>query len=162
MISSLPPEEQPEPQPSPRPVVGLAELAVALQGSPAGEGMEIAYSGGRLVLSMPADILFGSGGAALDDEKRQQLGLLAEELLRGPFSTVQIIGHSDDRGSEDASKALSLRRAETIADVFLQKGWQRGLLHVMGRGSSEPIASNETEEGRRQNRRVEIAVLPNI
>lgn len=157
--SSLPEDRTQLP---PRPTGNLNDLETELRRKLAANGVEISRKNGRLTITMPADILFTSGQAVIDTGRQQQLDLLAQELLRGPFATIQITGHTDDSGTAEANQALSQHRAEAVAEAFLAQGWQRGLLHVMGRGASEPVASNETEEGRSRNRRVEIVVLPNF
>ena len=79
-------------------------------------------------------------------------------MNQNPVTTVTIIGHTDSTGSEAINHPLSLRRAEAVRSYLGDRGvaWQR--VNVAGRGEHEPIASNDTEEGKARNRRVEIFV----
>jgi outer membrane protein OmpA-like peptidoglycan-associated protein len=72
-----------------------------------------------------------------------------------------IVGHADSVGRPDYNRDLSERRARAAADAVASQGIARGRLITSGKGEDEPIASNDTEEGRRQNRRVELAIYAN-
>jgi OOP family OmpA-OmpF porin len=71
---------------------------------------------------------------------------------------VVVEGHSDSRGSLEHNRKLSLQRAEAVRDQLVQFGVDRGRIVVVGQGASQPIATNDTREGRAQNRRVVIVV----
>ena len=73
---------------------------------------------------------------------------------------VHIIGHTDSTGSEQYNQSLSERRAAAVTNYLVSQGVSRDRLRTLGRGESEPIASNATREGQRKNRRVEILVKP--
>jgi outer membrane protein OmpA-like peptidoglycan-associated protein len=73
---------------------------------------------------------------------------------------VSVEGHTDSRGTDEYNQALSLRRANSVADYLEDGGIARGRLEVTGFGESKPVASNDTDDGRAQNRRVELQVLP--
>jgi outer membrane protein OmpA-like peptidoglycan-associated protein len=78
-------------------------------------------------------------------------------MRQDPQLTAHIVGYTDDRGPEDANLRLSLQRAEAARDYLVQRhGIGAGRITVEGRGSAEPVASNETAEGRAMNRRAEI------
>lgn len=83
-------------------------------------------------------------------------------LLRQGLETVYVIGHTDSKGSEEYNMALSKRRAQAVADHLMTQDPSRSkFIKVVGRGESEPIASNDTDEGRAMNRRVVIEVVRN-
>jgi len=83
-------------------------------------------------------------------------------LLRQGLETLYVIGHTDSRGSEEYNMGLSKRRAQAVADHLMTQDSSRGqFIKVVGRGESEPIASNDTDEGRALNRRVVIEVVRN-
>jgi outer membrane protein OmpA-like peptidoglycan-associated protein len=83
-------------------------------------------------------------------------------LLRQGLETLYVIGHTDSKGSEEYNMALSKRRAQAVADHLMTQDPSRGkFIKVVGRGESEPIASNDTEAGRQVNRRVVIEVVRN-
>lgn len=83
-------------------------------------------------------------------------------LLRQGLETLYVVGHTDSRGSEEYNMALSKRRAQAVADHLMTQDPSRGqFIKVVGRGESEPVASNDTDEGRAMNRRVVIEVVRN-
>jgi outer membrane protein OmpA-like peptidoglycan-associated protein len=86
---------------------------------------------------------------------------VGQSLLAYPNTTVQVIGHTDSDGDATYNLNLSQRRAQAVADVVLSEGVPYGRVQVIGRGEDQPIASNLTPEGKAQNRRVEIVILPN-
>jgi len=82
-------------------------------------------------------------------------------LLRQGLETLNVVGYTDSRGSEAYNRKLSQRRAQAVADYLVQQDPSRAeFIRVIGRGEADPIASNATEEGRRQNRRVVLEVIP--
>lgn len=82
-------------------------------------------------------------------------------LLRQGLETLNVVGYTDSRGSEAYNRKLSQRRAQAVADYLVQQDPSRAaFIRVIGRGEADPIASNTTEEGRRQNRRVVLEVIP--
>ncbi len=103
---------------------------------------------------------FASGSAQLTFDGKDALNRLSQDLRNKKFSikSIQITGHTDSVGSEQANQILSYNRANTVANYLASRGINRGLIHTQGRGESQPIASNKTKYGRAQNRRVEIAI----
>lgn len=92
----------------------------------------------------------------LDDETEKFLDQLSETLEEDKDLKVRIVGHTDNVGSEKFNQRLSVKRAESIRDFLLKNGVDRERMNADGRGMSTPLVENETEEGRRKNRRVEI------
>jgi OmpA-OmpF porin, OOP family len=96
---------------------------------------------------------------------RETLDEVAAALAGQPALSVQIKGHTDSVGSDSYNRALSQRRADSVRRYLVSKGVRDSSLQATGAGESQPIASNDTEEGRAQNRRVEFVVLndpPNV
>ncbi len=114
----------------------------------------------QLQVVMASDVMFASGSAELQPGARDKLRRFAEVLNRYPRTTVQIIGHTDSRGSEESNDELSRRRARAVADELIGDGVNGTRITTLGRGATLPVASNDTPEGRAQNRRVEINVNP--
>jgi outer membrane protein OmpA-like peptidoglycan-associated protein len=114
----------------------------------------------QLQVAMASDVLFSSGSATLQPGGRDKLRQFASVLNRYPRTTVQIIGHTDSRGTEQSNADLSQRRARAVADELITDGVSAGRLTTLGRGATQPVAPNDTPEGRLQNRRVEINVNP--
>jgi len=121
----------------------------------------ITNTGDRLIVSFPEAILFNTGSFAVRPGLQADMGDLAGSLQRYPNSTVQIVGHTDSDGDAAFNQQLSERRANAVADVLMGQGVPFGRIQTFGRGESQPIASNFTPEGKAQNRRVEIVILPN-
>jgi outer membrane protein OmpA-like peptidoglycan-associated protein len=114
----------------------------------------------RLEVTMASDVLFSSGSANLYPGARDKLRQFAAVLNRYPRTTIQITGHTDSRGSEQSNDQLSLQRARAVADQLTADGVSASRISVRGLGESQPIATNDTPEGRAQNRRVEMTVTP--
>ncbi|RYD94492.1 MAG: OmpA family protein [Sphingobacteriales bacterium] len=104
------------------------------------------------------DILFDKGSATLRSDAEQNLQQIAASIQkRHNAGNVRIYGYTDASGSADANQELSARRAEAVRDWLTSKGSiSAGRLSMQAQGESQPVASNQTESGRQQNRRVEI------
>jgi hypothetical protein len=87
------------------------------------------------------------------------LDQIAETLKASPGTKVTIVGHTDGHGSDEYNMKLSLRRAEAVRDYLVKKGVASNQMMVDGKGKREPIASNDTDEGRAKNRRIEFKVM---
>ncbi len=110
-----------------------------------------------LVVNM-GDVSFDSGKANLRPQARETLAKLSGIVLNYPSLRLTIEGHSDNTGSAAANQALSEQRANTVRDYLINQGLDSGSLSAQGLGIKNPIASNDTIEGRQMNRRVEIIV----
>ena len=124
-------------------------------------GAQVSRVGEGIAVTFPSGILFPFDSAELQTEGRSNLRQLADSLQRNARTEVLIVGHADAVGRPGYNQQLSERRARAAADYLATQGVSRGRLRTAGRGESEPVASNETEEGRRQNRRVELAIYAN-
>ena len=120
----------------------------------------IRNTGDRLIVTLPQDILFATDSANVRSDLRADLGALANNLQSYPQSQVQVIGHTDNVGDAGYNQSLSERRAVAVGNVLISEGVPSGRIQTYGRGESQPLASNLTSEGRAQNRRVEIVILP--
>ncbi|XEV12212.1 OmpA family protein (plasmid) [Vibrio alginolyticus] len=108
----------------------------------------------RTPISLSAESLFGFDSAEI--KNATSLDLLAQQLRDYPDDTIRIIGYTDSSGAETYNMKLSERRAQSVADYLVQQGIDASRLTVIGMGENGPIASNDTAEGRAQNRRVEV------
>lgn len=104
------------------------------------------------------NILFETGSAQLKATSNAELDQLAKELKAKPALNIEISGHTDNVGNEATNKLLSKNRADAVKAYLVEKGIAETRLTTVGHGSAKPIASNDTEEGRKQNRRVEFVV----
>lgn len=109
-------------------------------------------------IAMPAASMFEFDKAELNEDGKAVIDDAIKTV--GPELTdaylVLVVGHTDSSGAERHNEALSLKRAKSVADYLISTGVKANAIRVIGRGSKEPVASNETPEGRIQNRRVDI------
>lgn len=105
------------------------------------------------------NMFFATNQTAILPESEEALKTLYDFLTANPTTRIRIIGHTDSVGKDAANQTLSEGRAAAVKAALIERGIDPARLESEGRGESEPIADNETEEGRAQNRRVEIEVL---
>jgi outer membrane protein OmpA-like peptidoglycan-associated protein len=117
-----------------------------------GEGIKITFASG---------ILFDVGKSAVKPDAQTNLQNLSTILNKYEDTEILVEGHTDATGSEDSNMDLSLRRAQSVSNYLQTQQVMPTRLHIQGYGETQPIASNETAEGRQQNRRVEIAIFAN-
>jgi len=115
---------------------------------------------GALKVNVPGSVSFASGSASLDSKLHPTLDKIAATLNEYAQTSVTVVGYTDSVGSAEANRELSRRRAGAVADYLSQHGVSRSRITVDSRGEEEPIATNDTEAGRAQNRRVEMLVRP--
>ena len=121
----------------------------------------ITNTGDRLIVTLPQDILFATDSTAVQPGIRDDLRALANNVNVYANSTLQIIGHTDSDGDAGYNQQLSEGRAYAVANVLINDGVPTSRVQSIGRGESQPVASNLSEAGKSQNRRVEIVILPN-
>jgi outer membrane protein OmpA-like peptidoglycan-associated protein len=115
-----------------------------------GEGIQVTFDSG---------ILFDVNSANLRSAAQQNLTDLARSLEEYEGTDVLVVGHTDSTGEADYNQALSERRADAARNFLVGAGLEPGRVTAMGRGEMEPITSNDTEAGRQDNRRVEVAIF---
>ena len=138
----------------------LDRQAADLRNSLGDDRIQVVNTGENLVVTMPQDILFAVDSAALRPDLQSDLRALAANLQAYPASTVDVIGHTDNTGDAPYNQDLSARRASAVAGVLNSSGVASSRIRSIGRGEDAPIATNLTDEGRAQNRRVEIVINP--
>ena len=110
-----------------------------------------------IVLTL-GDVLFTSGQADLKAGAAENLGRLAQFLDQYPDRRVEIEGHTDNVGSDGYNQDLSQRRADSVRSYLMQRGIAANRIAASGKGEHQPVADNESEGGRQQNRRVEVII----
>jgi outer membrane protein OmpA-like peptidoglycan-associated protein len=110
----------------------------------------------RGLIANMSDVLFRSGSFELLPGARERLAKVSGIVLAYPSLHVAVEGHTDSVGSDQYNQDLSERRAQSVRDYFVQQGISASAIEARGFGKNEPIASNDTPEGRQQNRRVEL------
>jgi len=112
---------------------------------------------GRMIISL-SGVLFEPGGNTLSQVAERRLDTVAHALGAYADRPIVIEGYTDAQGSESMNQELSQRRAEAVREYLERRGVPAGRLRAVGKGESNPVATNETAEGRASNRRVEIVV----
>jgi outer membrane protein OmpA-like peptidoglycan-associated protein len=122
------------------------------------EGATVTRVDEGIVVTFEGGILFDFDRAELRPQARENLRRLAENLRQYQRTEVLVIGHTDNVGSAQYNQGLSERRAESAAGYLVQQGVTRNRIATRGMGLRDPIATNETAEGRQLNRRVEVVI----
>lgn len=135
----------------------MEEQKRQMEASTRGTGVEVTQTAdNQLKLNIPSDISFDVGRADIKPNFRSILDTFAQGLVRNPAARVSIIGHTDSTGSDAINNPLSVNRAASVRDYLTARGVPVAAIAIDGRGSREPVASNDTADGRARNRRVEI------
>lgn len=132
-----------------------AELRASLGGN-----VSVTNMGDYLVVNLPQDLLFATDSADLRPDLLRDLSTVAASLNKYKDSNVEVIGHTDNAGSNAYNLDLSQRRASTVASSLINYGVPASRVRAIGRGEDQPIATNLTPEGMALNRRVEIIIRP--
>jgi outer membrane protein OmpA-like peptidoglycan-associated protein len=123
-------------------------------------GVGVVRDGDTIRLNMPSDITFAVNQDTVQPGFYDTLSKVASTLGKYPKTTIDVIGHADSTGEDAYNQALSERRAGAVANYLIAQGVMSARIYSFGRGETQPIASNATEAGRAQNRRVEILLRP--
>jgi outer membrane protein OmpA-like peptidoglycan-associated protein len=131
----------------------------AMEQATQGTGVQVSQTAdNRLKLEIPSDISFDTNRSDIKSNFRPVLDRFTTTLVENTATTVTIIGHTDNTGSDAVNDPLSVERAARTRDYLSARGVASGRFSVAGRGEREPIASNDDNAGRARNRRVEIYV----
>jgi outer membrane protein OmpA-like peptidoglycan-associated protein len=114
----------------------------------------------RLIATMSNSLLFDVNSAIIKPGAIDGLTQVADVLNRYPETTIIVKGYTDSTGTEAYNQELSERRAKSVANFMIGKGVDAGRVTAIGFGKQFPIAGNDTEAGRQQNRRVELEIIP--
>jgi len=113
-----------------------------------------------LALSFKSDFSFGFDSAIIKSGAEDEIARVAAVLIKYPQTNISIEGHTDSKGAEEYNMNLSTRRAEAVKASLIGRGLTSSRLRTIGFGESKPVATNDTEAGRQQNRRVRIVIMP--
>lgn len=130
-----------------------AEIQKDVQGAKVeriGEGIKITFDSG---------ILYDVNSASLKPEASENIAKLAKVLNKYPDTEILIEGHTDNTGDDKYNQELSVKRAESVSGYLKQQSIKSSRITTTGYGELQPLQSNETAEGRTQNRRVEVAIM---
>ena len=124
-------------------------------------GAEVIPAGEGIIVKFASGILFASDKYELMQNAKMNIANLAASLNKYPNTDIMVIGHTDADGSEQYNLNLSVNRADAVKSYAVSKGVDSDRLKIVGKGESEPISSNLTDEGKSSNRRVEIVIVAN-
>lgn len=147
--ADLLPKEAPKPAPPPPPPPAPAPAPVPAP-APAPQAEKVTFA---------ADAFFDFDKSALKPEGQARLDDLVSKIRDMTLEVVIAVGHTDSIGAADYNQRLSVRRAESVKSYLVSKGIEANRVYTEGKGESQPVASNQTRDGRAKNRRVEIEVV---
>ena len=127
----------------------------------AGSGVQVIREGDTIRLQLPGVITFATNSASISQGFYPVLDDVVKVLNKYEKTTLVIEGHTDNTGSFDYNQTLSLNRANAVRNHFMGNGVDQRRLTTMGFGPSQPVADNNTSDGRQLNRRVELRIVPN-
>lgn len=123
--------------------------------------IETVNNGEAIKVTFESGILFATNSTAIGDDAKSALRNFGSNLIQNADTDILIVGHTDITGTVEYNQTLSEKRARSVRDFLTLQGVEGARMETEGRGIHEPIADNNTVEGRLQNRRVEIFILPN-
>ena len=126
----------------------------------AGSGVDVVRKGDNITLDMPGNVTFAFNSADLNAQFYPVLDKVSKTLVEYDKTVIEVAGHTDSVGSDAYNQQLSERRANSVAAYLASHGVVSSRVVTVGAGEAHPVASNETEDGRAQNRRVEITIVP--
>ncbi len=114
----------------------------------------------RLVVDLKDAVFFEENSATLNSKAEETLSQLADVMIRYPKTDIIVNGYTDGMEARDYSQYLSERRANAVKNKLIFEGVEAGRIEARGFGATKPVAPNDTPQGRRENRRVEIEIKP--
>ena len=125
------------------------------------KGAEVERVGEGIKVTFDSGILFNFDSSELTSQARENIKSLANTLKKYEDTNILIEGHTDSRGDENYNQKLSERRARSVSKALADLGIRNVRIKEIGYGENQPVADNSTEDGRQQNRRVEVAIFAN-
>ncbi len=132
----------------------------ALRARLEGSGVGVTRIGDDIILNMPGNVTFDTDQDAIKSNFYEVLSSVALVFDEYEQTYINVLGHTDSTGSDAHNNDLSQRRAQSVANYFVSQGVLRDRMMIRGHGERMPVASNDTADGRQQNRRVEIRIAP--
>ena len=126
----------------------------------AGTGVTVTRNGDNITLNMPSSITFALNSSDLNAQFYNALDGVSMVLKEYDKTVVEVAGHTDSSGSDQYNQTLSEKRAQSVAGYLGSHGVKQARLITVGAGEGHPVASNDSETGRAQNRRVELTIVP--
>ena len=145
---------------SPHP--GGEPAAEQLREATAGSGVDVTETdnGRAILVNLPNGVTFATNSYSLEPQFLRTLDRIADSMVSFPDSLIDVYGFTDSTGSVGYNQRLSEQRAQAVANYLIGHGVSAGRIRSQGFGVGNPVASNDTEDGRSRNRRVEIKIVP--
>ncbi len=125
-----------------------------------GTGVSVTRQGDNIHLNMPGNITFETNSANVNSSFYPVLNSVVLVLNEFEKTLIQVVGYTDSTGAAEYNQRLSEKRARSVADYFISRQIPPVRVQTFGKGENDPIASNDTPEGRQQNRRVVLILVP--
>lgn len=125
------------------------------------EGAEVERVGEGIKITFDSGLLFGFDSSNLTEASKKNIENLAKTLNEYDDTEILIEGHTDNKGADDYNQKLSEERAASVVNQLTARNVPNRRFTIVGHGEAMPVATNETDEGRKQNRRVEVAIYAN-
>ncbi|MBX2840215.1 MAG: OmpA family protein [Flammeovirgaceae bacterium] len=126
-----------------------------------GEKAEVERIGEGLKVTFESGVLFDFNSSKLQPAAQSSIEKMVETFKEYPDTDIRVIGHTDSKGSDKYNQKLSEKRAKAVVNYAAAHGLERDRLISLGFGEEDPVAENDTETGRAENRRVEFAIYAN-
>jgi outer membrane protein OmpA-like peptidoglycan-associated protein len=120
----------------------------------------VSREGDLITVTFQGDATFDTGSALVKPGLQAEIDRVARVLAQYPETIIKVEGHTDSRGSKEYNLSLSKQRADSVRTLLFKRGAGHRWIEVSGYGETKPIASNDTEDGRQKNRRVEVQISP--
>lgn len=118
------------------------------------------YTDDGWTLDMPANLLFATNETSLSTDNQSKIADLMQKIKKIKINTIIIQGHTDNVGTNEYNQELSLKRAQSVESIALANGFMANNVKAIGYADTKPLANNDTEEGRSENRRVAVIIVP--
>ena len=126
----------------------------------AGTDVQVVRQGDEILLNIPSGVTFDTNSYAIQPQFQKTLNDVATTLASYSQTYIDVYGHTDSTGNDGINIPLSQNRAQAVSSYLASRGVASARIGTQGFGASQPVASNTTVEGRQQNRRVEIKIVP--
>jgi outer membrane protein OmpA-like peptidoglycan-associated protein len=123
-------------------------------------GVSVTRVGDNIILNMPGNVTFATNSSDINANFYNVLNSVAVVLKKYDKTLIDVTGHTDSTGSDATNQKLSMARAQSVSAYLISQGTTSQRFLINGAGESQPVASNDTADGRAQNRRVEIKLTP--
>jgi outer membrane protein OmpA-like peptidoglycan-associated protein len=138
----------------------MDEQEAKLREQMAGTGVDVVRNGDNLTLDVPGGVTFAFNSSTINPQFTPVLDKVATTLAQYDKTVIEVAGHTDNVGTDTYNQQLSEQRANNVAAYLAGRSVARTRMVTIGAGESRPVASNDNETGRSENRRVEITIVP--